>query len=47
MNYRNIETLSLRHTDWITQVKDLEEEKGFKLSENVDFFVVLESCDVH
>ncbi|SHO23864.1 RagB/SusD domain-containing protein [Moritella viscosa] len=40
MNYRDIETLSPRYTGWIQSIKDLEEEKGFDLSESVDFFMI-------
>jgi len=39
MNYRNIETLSPRYAVWVQRIKDLEEEKGFDLSESVDFFM--------
>jgi hypothetical protein len=38
--YRNIKNLSPRYTDWTTQIKSLEEAKGFNLSDSVDFFMV-------
>jgi len=40
MNYRNIETLSPRYTHWADDIKKLEEDKGFNLSESVDFFMI-------